>query len=159
MNSQVEKILYRKAALIFEELGFLMPQSDFCEPDSSDNPGASISFKGSFNGRLTVSLSGDIFSMLSANMLGQEEPVARQMQEDALREITNVICGNALPAIYGLHEIFHLEAPVFFDRIELVSESTDYSCVAGIAIPFEGGQANLFLYVENKALEYAVAGN
>jgi CheY-specific phosphatase CheX len=159
MNSQVEKILYRKAALIFEELGFLMPQSDFCEPDTSDNPGACISFKGSFNGRLTVSLSGEIFSMLSSNMLGQEEPAARQMQEDALREITNVICGNALPAIYGLHEVFHLESPVFFDRLQSLPEVPDCSCVAGIAIPFERGQANLFLYVEKKAVEYAVAGN
>jgi CheY-specific phosphatase CheX len=156
MNSPTEKILYRKAALIFEELGFLMPQSDFSENPQSDYSRASVSFDGPFHGCLLISLTSDILSILSSNMLGQEEPVSKQLEEDALRELANVICGNTLPAIYGLKEIFNLDAPVLHDDLQSLNALMEYSCIAKIAVPFEFGHANISLYVEPKASEYTV---
>jgi len=157
MNSQAEKILYRKAALIFEEMGFLMPQSDICDDCQTDDSGASVSFTGPFKGCLLLSLGGEILSILSSNMLGQEEPVSKQMEEDALREAANVICGNALPEIYGAKEVFHLDTPVFYNNMHSVLDLSEQSCIAKIAIPFECGQANIFLYAESKEADYVSA--
>jgi CheY-specific phosphatase CheX len=157
MNHSAEKILYRKAALIFEELGFLMPQSDICDNFQTDSPGAGVAFHGPFAGCLLISLTGKILSTLSSNMLGQEDRASKQMEEDALRELANVICGNALPAIFGLKEVFHLDAPSFYQNMESVPKISEYSPVAKVAIPFENGQANIFLYTECAGTEYPIA--
>ncbi|MBN2321134.1 MAG: chemotaxis protein CheX [Acidobacteria bacterium] len=157
MNHSAEKILYRKAALIFEELGFLMPQSDVCDNFQMDNPGSFVTFHGPFNGCLLISLTGEILSNLSSNMLGQEEPASKQMEEDALRELANVICGNALPAIFGLKEVFHLDTPSFCQNMQSVPKLSEYTTVAKVAIPFENGQASIFLYAESAGAEYPIA--
>lgn len=157
MNNPVGKILYQKAALIFEELGFLMPQSDTCDNFQTDSPGAWVSFNGPFKGCLLLSLNRETISCLCSNMLGQEEPAGKQMGEDAIRELSNVICGNALPAIYGLKEEFNLAVPELYEHMRSVTELSDYSCVAKIAIPFDCGQASIFLYTENAAVDHPLA--
>lgn len=156
MNHSVEKILYQKAALIFEELGFLIPQSDICENYQTDNPCAVVTFRGPFVGCLLVSVTGEILATLSANMLAREEPAGKQMEEDALRELANVICGNALPAIYGSKEVFHPDAPSIYEDLQSVPNLSEYSCIAQVVISFECGQANIFLYTQSKAVEYPV---
>lgn len=112
MGSSVEKVLYRKAALIFEEMGFLLPRAETSEIGEHDGCNASVSFHGPFSGRLVVSLSSAILAMLSANMLGVPGPVNASYQQDALGEIANVICGNLLPEISDRKAVFHLDAPV-----------------------------------------------
>ena len=156
MNSPAEKILYRKAALIFEELGFLMPQSDFCENSQGEYPGACVSFDGPFKGCLLISVTGEILSILSSNMLGQEGPIGKQLEEDALREAANVICGNTLPTLYGLKEVFNLSAPVLYDALQSVEALSEFSCIAKVAVPFESGHANISLYVDRKASAYPI---
>ena len=159
MNHNVEKILYRKAALIFEELGFMMPQSDICDNYQTDNPGAVVTFHGPFSGCLLVSVTGEILPTLSLNMLAQQEPAGKQMEEDALRELANVICGNALPAIYGLKEVFHLNAPSIYENIQSLPNLSELTCIARVAIPFECGQANIYLYTEDAADESQIAAS
>ena len=87
MNHSVEKILYQKAALIFEELGFLIPQSDICDHYQTDNPCAVVTFRGPFVGCLLVSVTGEILSTIAKNMLAREKPAGKQMEEDALCEL------------------------------------------------------------------------
>jgi len=157
MNRTAEKILYRKSALIFEELGFLMPESDICDNFQTNNPGAVVAFHGPFTGCLLISLTGEILSTLSSNMLGQEEPASKQMEEDALRELANVICGNTLPAIFGPKEVFHLDTPSIYQNMQSVPGLSEYSAVARVAIPFEKGQANIFLYTESAGTECPIA--
>jgi len=114
MNSSAEKILYRKAALIFEELGFLMPRSDNAEISQADRISAIVQFNGPFSGCLLVSLGPDMLALLSSNMLGEEGQSNTILERDSLGEIANVICGNALPAIYGFEPVFHLDAPLYW---------------------------------------------
>ena len=157
MSHSAEKVLYRKAALIFEELGFLMPQSDISDDFQMDSPGAFVPFHGPFTGCLLISLTGEILSTLSSNMLAQEKPAGRQMEEDALRELANVICGNTLPAIFGLKQVFHLDTPSIYQNVQSVPELSEYSQIARVAIPFENGQADISLYTERAGTEHPIA--
>ena len=151
MNSSAEKILYRKAALIFEELGFLMPRSDNGEIFHGDSTNAMVSFKGPFSGCLVVSLSSEMLSILSSNMLGEEGRTDTFMERDSLGEIANVICGNALPAIYGFEPVFHLEAPQpLADAAALLSDS-GFKKEAEVHISFDTGHAAVTLLIENNA--------
>jgi CheY-specific phosphatase CheX len=151
MNSSAEKILYRKAALIFEELGFLMPRSDNSEFSQDGCTKAMVTFKGPFSGCLLVSLSTDMLSLLSANMLGEEGRTSDAMQQDSLGEIANVICGNALPAIYGFEPVFHLDAPKLLESTESVMNDLGYKKEAEVHISFENGHAAVTLLIENGA--------
>ena len=87
-------------------------------------------------------------------MLGQSEPASTQMEDDALREIANVICGNALPAIYGLTKVFNLSTPELYSDFQSIHHLSEYSCIGQASIPFDSGQANVSLYVETGAEEF-----
>ncbi|MBN1571527.1 MAG: chemotaxis protein CheX [Acidobacteria bacterium] len=151
MNSSAEKILYRKAALIFEELGFLMPRSDNVETDQADRVSAIITFTGPFSGCLLVSLSSGMLPQLSTNMLGAAEQSNEDLERDSLGEIANVICGNALPAIYGFEPVFHLEAPELLDDPESMIDKFNYKKEAEVHISFDSGNASVTLLVDQTA--------
>ena len=151
MNSSAEKILYRKAALIFEELGFMMPRSDTVEISQADRIGAIVNFKGPFSGCLLVSLSSDMLPQLSSNMLGDAEQTNALLERDSLGEIANVICGNALPAIYGFEPVFHLDAPSLLDDPESLIHSSEYKKEAEVHISFDHGNAAVMLLVDDSA--------
>lgn len=151
MNNSAEKILYRKAALIFEELGFLMPRPENGGGSRDERTSAMVFFKGPFSGYLQVSLSTEILSQLSGNMLGNEDTSNEVMQQDSLKEISNVICGNALPAIYGFEPIFHLDAPVIADANHSENTGTQYNKAAQVHLSFDAGIAEITLFVENGA--------
>ncbi len=147
MKNSAEKILYRKAALIFEELGFLMPRSDSGETADSASTSAMVSFRGPFSGCLLVSLSSRMLPQLSANMLGEETASNTSLEQDSLREIADVICGNALPAIYGFDFVFHLDAPALIEEPDSVIHLPEYKKEAQVNISFDSGQAAVTLLI------------
>jgi CheY-specific phosphatase CheX len=151
MNSSAEKILYRKAALIFEELGFLMPRSDNAEISQSDRVSAAVYFNGPFSGCLVVSVVPEMLPHLAANMLGDEAQANDLMERDSLGEIANVICGNALPAIYGFESVFHLDAPAILEAPDELVDSALYNKEAEVQISFDSGNAAVSLLIRNNA--------
>ena len=151
MNSSAEKILYRKAALIFEELGFLMPRADVAEYSRDDRISAIVSFKGPFSGCLVVSLNPQMLSQLSSNMLGDAEQSNESLERDSLGEIANVICGNALPAIYGFEPVFHLDAPQMLEDVDSVVNNPEYKKEAEIHVSFDTGNAAVMLMVDGNS--------
>ncbi len=153
MNNSAEKILYRKAALIFEELGFLMPRPDNAGGEHNGSTSAMVFFKGPFSGYLMVSLSTEILMQLSGNMLGDEGTSDEALQHDSLKEISNVICGNALPAIYGFEPIFHLDAPVICDGTNTTDHGAKFNQAAQVRLSFDIGTADITLFVEGSAPE------
>jgi CheY-specific phosphatase CheX len=153
MNNSAEKILYRKAALIFEELGFLMPRPESSGIAQNGSTCAMVFFNGPFSGYLLVSLSTEMLSQLSGNMLGDEASSTEAMQQDSLKEISNVICGNALPAIYGFEPIFHLDAPAIYQENVAVNPGTEYSEAAQVRLSFDLGHAVISLFVERGAVD------
>jgi len=149
MSNSAEKILYRKAALIFEELGFLMPRPDGAEASENRVTSAMVPFKGAFSGYLVISLNDEVLSQLSSNMLGNEQTSTELLRQDSLKEISNVICGNALPAIYGFESIFHFDTPIICDAADSIN--SDYSEAAQVHLSFDRGNAAITLFVERNA--------
>jgi hypothetical protein len=75
--------------------------------------GGTMDFRGPFRGRIVVRLFGNLLPTLTANMLGETQADDPALQEDSLKEITNVICGNLLPLVAGDTAVFDLEPPCF----------------------------------------------
>jgi len=152
MNNSAERILYRKSALIFEQLGFLMPRPDTGQDSDNESTSAVVPFKGPFSGCLVVSLSTEIARQLSCNMLGDEQASNDILQQDSLREIAHVICGNALPAIFGIESVFRLDPPAICDAKYPAEAAKDFTQAARALIAFDTGTAEVNLFVESTAI-------
>lgn len=141
----MEQALYRAAALTFEELGFIFPierlSDETVEP--YENVRVAVKFNGKFSGLMVLQIENSILPTLAANMLGDDgENFDPEIQLDVLGELTNIICGNALPEIAGKHEIFHLEAPQILVQTEISPEPT---AVARLEV--EECKADVLLYI------------
>ena len=115
--------LRQSAEETFANLAFMFITED--APDGSEPKppwlAVTLSFSGPLNGRLSMRVSSEVPAPLAANMLGladDESPTAEQ-QQDALRELLNVICGNMLPILAGSDEVFDVGAPNIVDASEL----------------------------------------
>ena len=140
----LERELYRAAILTFEELSFMLPADilDARQQAAKPSARASISFAGPFNGNLVVTAFGDILPMVSANMLGQDTPPAQNEQLDALREISNVVCGNLLPSLAGSEAIFDIFPPAV---VSLAGPGLQGEMSAEVEIGLGGGRFHFAL--------------
>lgn len=118
--SEIQKILSQVGASTLEQLAFL-----FSFPEDHDRPlrqdgavGCRVRFSGPASGEMLLAISSAVLPELAANMLGaeDEDDVDPAHLIDALRETGNIVCGNALPAIYGSEAVFDLEAPEFISE-------------------------------------------
>lgn len=139
--------LIEAATETFETLAYA-----FAEQDAPDERGlradgvAVVEFDGPIHGRLVFRLAGDVLAVLAANMLGQDDAPTPAMQQDALGELANVICGNMLPRLVGATAVFSLRAPRFdlgWDAACGVAHTSSAFAALGI----EHGRADLALYV------------
>jgi CheY-specific phosphatase CheX len=143
--SRVEHALREAAATTLEELAFLFPL-DVQEGAKHKGPVdavASINFRGPFDGRLVLRVSGDLLGTIAGNMFGDDEVHPEYHQRDALGELANVICGNLLPAIGGASAVFTLDAP----QVSLLELPTAEVPLAQTCIALEEGHAELLLYL------------
>ena len=116
MNKHLhDETVYRVATDTLESLAlmFLVPEEEAANPLPPCSRRVAVKFTGPFEGMLILAASESVLPALAANMLGLENdslPTTDQ-QEDALKELVNVVCGNLLPAIAGKEPIFHIDAP------------------------------------------------
>ncbi len=151
MSKQIISPLFQAAVTTFEDLGFLMPNLEE-EEQSGTVAGitARVKFSGPFGGQLRITMSRELLPILTGNMLGEEEIPSMQQQHDALGEIANVICGNALPLIAGAKEIFHISAPeILKNGNSPVAE--DAALASRVNLSFNDGQAELQLFVDHES--------
>lgn len=140
----MEQALYQAAVLTFEELGFIFPVERLPEDEveKDDSVSVSVKFNGIFSGQVVLQVENSILPTLASNMLGDEETFEDEILFDVLGELTNVICGNALPAIAGKHEIFHLEAPQILSKSDLSKTPTAVAC-----LDVEESKADVLLFI------------
>ena len=115
MDNPLETELYRAAARTFEELGYMLPMPDEEPGERQVDVVASVAFHGPRHGRVLVGCPGGLLPALAANMTGEDEVASGVQQLDALMEVTNVICGNFLPAVAGSSHVFRMQAPEVFE--------------------------------------------
>ena len=153
MPDKTTALLFRTAVLTFEELGFLLPSEEVDARQAAAAPSAMVSldFAGPFAGTLLLRLYGDLLPELAANMLGEEETPPLQEQLDALGEVTNVICGNLLPAIAGREQVFDLGEPRVAAGASPADDADFGELRAETTVGLAGGRAELSLYVRAEA--------
>jgi CheY-specific phosphatase CheX len=140
----MEQALYQAAILTFEELGFMFPLEDAERTAIAETESVrmAVGFDGAFSGRLVLQVEDDVLPVIASNMLGDDAPLGRELLEDVLGELTNVICGNALPAIAGRQEIFRLEPPVIIDGGNITEKPA-----AAAHFELDEGRASVMLYL------------
>ena len=121
MNDELTLILAEIGLKTFEDLCFMLPGFDTEDvPETNRMHSASVvSFEGPASGKLIIRVCPNLLVAIAANMLGEENP-SEHHQYDALGEIANVVCGNALPRITGSKDVFHLHSPRRFEMNELI---------------------------------------
>lgn len=153
MNRMFDEELYRVAAETFESLAlmFLMTEEDACVLDPDDVTIAQVDFTGPFNGSLVLSITEELLPELTANMLGHpgehEAPV--EHQEDALKELANVICGNILPVVAGREAVFNVCGPQISKGDEEVSIREGHALAASTQFFIDGGVVDVSFHVND----------
>lgn len=148
MPTTTAQLLRRATASTFEDLAFL-----FLEPECSEEQAAapldaavSVDFHGPVRGRLTVRVSSTLMPTIAANMLGEEQARHVPLQRDALGEVANVVCGNALPLIAGADAVFRLDAPRWIaDEPRARDGDAPAACVSG-GVDAGRAEVELFLF-------------
>jgi len=113
MNKELDQILSLTAEAVFESLAFLLPMPEEGEAPLSPMVAAQVDFSGPFDGTLAMVAESSMLPALAANMLGTEDGIvpSHDQQEDAFKELLNVLCGNLLPALAGAESVFTVHAP------------------------------------------------
>jgi CheY-specific phosphatase CheX len=145
--NKLQTNLFKAGLKVFEDMGFMLPNSelDSEQARAEFHSAVSIEFNGPMKGKLILTINGDILPALTSNMLGEEEAPSALQQEDALKELANVICGNLLPLIAGPTALFQLGEP----RLRSIHEDLNgnLQAVAQQAIGLENGRAELSLFL------------
>lgn len=153
MDQTVGKILSIVALETLEKMAFIFGTYD--EDDASagtqERPVTTqVQFNGQFSGTLEIRIAASVLPELAANMLGIDEsgPIGVECQQDALREIANVVCGRLLPLLGGRQAEFSIDQPKILDS-ETAGDSWSLSDpVACARLDLEEGMCDLALAVD-----------
>ncbi len=101
---------------VVEQLTFMFGEpEDKNELDTEDVEFtlARMSFIGDLPGTLSVAVPSEIIAEIAANILGleAEDITDRDMLDDALGEMLNVVCGHVIMALVGTEANFKLHSP------------------------------------------------
>lgn len=153
--NKLQKELMSSTVMTFEDMGFFfaMPELEEKHREAGFEGASEVSFSGPFGGRLTVSLYGRMMGTLAANMMGEDEPPPIKEQQDALGEVTNVICGNVLPKVGGSREIFYISAPRYVDDADLLGKPQEGESAVQVSVPLDDGRADVTLFLKDWRME------
>jgi CheY-specific phosphatase CheX len=151
MSKQFDSALFHAARDTFENLAFMLSleEGDSAMMLPPARRTVTVNFSGPYSGQLVVSLSPTLMPEIATSMLGLEnaEPSPTQ-QEDAFKELANVICGNLLPALAGTQVVFAVSAPILMAENETPAASAR-TPAAATHLTLENGVADLTLFVNH----------
>lgn len=117
MSTETKEILAEVVGEVFEAMAFMF--ADPLNADSTDEVELDqpievhLEFVGAATGEVAIVVPEGMCQELAANILGvepdDEDAVAKAL--DSLKEILNVICGNALTRVAGEEPVFNLNIP------------------------------------------------
>jgi CheY-specific phosphatase CheX len=113
MNKRLQTALCQAAISTFESMGFLLPTRELDERQlKAPAEGAvCVQFHGPVSGILQLRTFGKLLPVLTANMMGLMEPPSPQLQQDALGELANVICGHIVSHLADPGAAYSLDSP------------------------------------------------
>ena len=144
LDATMTSALFEASAEAFEQLGFMLPTEENTWEPASIPPehAVLVGFHGALEGRLVVRVYGDVAGMLAGNMLGDDH-APDAIHADAVGELANVICGNALPRIAGEQALINIDTP----RPLRPPPQRQASPSARIGIGLESGWADIELFL------------
>ncbi|MFC1489148.1 hypothetical protein ACFL6B_04795 [Thermodesulfobacteriota bacterium] len=85
---------------------------------------------------------------------GEDGFFRTDQQYDALKETINVICGNALPVIFGKQALFDMGTPEMITESAAIQEAIRKEDrpepASSVSLILENGQCDLFLFVDGE---------
>ena len=152
MDQAVAKILSIVALETFEKMAFIFGTNDEDDAMSrieGQSVRVQVDFSGFFSGTLALTISETVLPELASNMLGVDEsgPISVEHQQDALREIANVVCGRLLPLIGGREAEFAIDQPQIMAATSSGSE-TSLGAVVRAMLDLDEGMCELALAVD-----------
>lgn len=155
MDQTVTKILSVVAIETLEKMAFIFGSYiEDNDPPCLQGPVETVAvrFSGVFSGTLTLRISNAVLPELAANMLGIDEsgPVGIDHQQDALREVANVICGRLLPLIGGKEAEFSIEQPAILGSKAAAKAHGSDDPIARVSLNLEEGGCDLVLALDGE---------
>ncbi|MCA8943557.1 MAG: chemotaxis protein CheX, partial [Planctomycetes bacterium] len=94
------EVIAENSADTLENFCMLFPEPDAIPGDAPLVASMAVEFRGPLHGRFFVQAFGDVLAEATETLTVEETPDAAAYA-DVLGEITNVLCGNLLPEIFG----------------------------------------------------------
>lgn len=154
-NRRFDEEVFAAAAETVEILALmsLVPREESLGSGQS-NRSAHVDFTGPCEGSLVISISESLLPELAGNMLGEDDASECTMdqQNDALKELANVICGNILPNVGGAEAIFHVGAPLLPVPDESADERPGSESVGQAELFLDQGMLRVDLYIKEESV-------
>ena len=92
---------------------------------------------------------------LATNMLGLDDnsEISEEEQQDAFKEMLNVICGNLLPAIAGDREEFAIGSPTVLSVEDVRIEPNNEKPLSVVRLMLENGFCDVYLFADERRVE------
>jgi len=150
MLSPLQTKFYQIVQDCFRDLASVRPKP-FPAKEQMNAPfeaSAIVPFDGLMRGVVRIVLYGELLGTLASEMVGEPEVVPTPAEKsDALGEIANVICGNALPILCGPEAVFKLSSPIVSTSEDQSYKSPDTIEAANLKFFFPRGRMELSILV------------
>ncbi len=148
MNKRIQTALYQATVSTFESMGFLLPTRELDEKQLNAPAEAIVyvDFHGPVSGRLYLRTFGDLLPTLTANMMGSMEAPSAPLQQDALGELANVICGHIVSQLADPTAAYKLDSPAFLSILSAGHQESK-SPEVQIQLGVENGRAVVELLI------------
>jgi hypothetical protein len=137
------------AVQTFEELAFVFATGEDTLPeDLGSTRTVTVAFSGIWEGAVRLQTPSDLLAVVAAGMLGLDEsvPSSAEQQDDALRELLNVICGNLLPVLAGREPVFRVGVPCIQTPDAPEPGDSGKPAVAEVVVGLDEGWARLWYF-------------
>lgn len=153
MSEELKETLYSVTEDVLEKLAFVFsfPEDEREPTDYGSAMSARVSFAGPFTGTLVMAVAREALPELTGNMLGLDdgEETTREQQQDALKELINVVCGNLLPSISGKESVFNVNPPEIMDPEDpIIPEDAEPTAIAKMDL--DEGECDILLFVDGE---------
>ncbi len=161
--TDLPRLLREVAEQTFNELAFTFPRDQAEAVASNGVPNfeveASVQFNGIFAGRLVLTTGRAAMAMVAANMLGlmDGERASADEQQDALKELVSVVCGNLLPAVAGTQMVFSLHSQALHPVAGGLAFVGAPPAVASVDLDLECGLVRLTYCAEHRDIHATAA--
>lgn len=143
MSQPLATPLLRATTATFENLALLASEPAESWPDTLEPlASASVVFAGASRGRLDLIVSRSLLPVIAGNMLGVEHASDPALQEDALGELANVICGNILADLDNARVEVRISPPAASAPAPVEGEPVTRACIR-----LDDGMAEARLYL------------